>query len=53
MHDRYSRQQLFSPIGELGQQQLQQKHVLIVGVGALGSATAEADRKSTRLNSGH
>lgn len=42
MHDRYSRQQLFSPIGELGQQQLQQKHVLIVGVGALGSATAEA-----------
>ncbi|WP_107838703.1 MoeB/ThiF family adenylyltransferase [Metasolibacillus meyeri] len=42
MHDRYSRQQLFQPIGQLGQQQLQQKHVLIVGVGALGSASAEA-----------
>lgn len=42
MQDRYSRQQLFQPIGQLGQQQLQQKHVLIVGVGALGSASAEA-----------
>ncbi|WP_274310549.1 thiazole biosynthesis adenylyltransferase ThiF [Solibacillus daqui] len=42
MHNRYSRQQLFSPIGEKGQQLLQQKHVLIIGVGALGSASAEA-----------
>lgn len=42
MHNRYSRQQLFSPIGEKGQQLLEQKHVLIIGVGALGSASAEA-----------
>ena len=42
MHNRYSRQQLFSPIGEKGQQLLRQKHVLIIGVGALGSASAEA-----------
>ncbi len=42
MHNRYSRQQLFSPIGERGQQVLKQKHVLIIGVGALGSASAEA-----------
>ncbi|WP_042471402.1 thiazole biosynthesis adenylyltransferase ThiF [Bacillus ndiopicus] len=42
MHDRYSRQQLFHPIGQLGQQQLKHKHVLIVGAGALGSASAEA-----------
>ena len=42
MHNRYSRQQLFSPIGEKGQALLKQKHVLIIGVGALGSASAEA-----------
>lgn len=42
MHNRYSRQQLFSPIGEKGQKLLKQKHVLIIGVGALGSASAEA-----------
>jgi len=42
MDNRYSRQQLFSPIGEIGQQQLQEKHVLIIGTGALGSASAEA-----------
>jgi len=42
MHNRYSRQELFSPIGEKGQQLLKQKHVLIIGVGALGSASAEA-----------
>jgi adenylyltransferase/sulfurtransferase len=40
--NRYSRQQLFRPIGEKGQEMLKQKHVLIVGVGALGSASAEA-----------
>lgn len=40
--NRYSRQQLFRPIGEKGQEMLKQKHVLIVGVGALGSALAEA-----------
>lgn len=42
MNNRYSRQQLFSPIGQIGQQAMKQKHVLIIGVGALGSASAEA-----------
>ena len=42
MQNRYSRQQLFNPIGEKGQLLLKQKHVLIIGVGALGSASAEA-----------
>lgn len=41
MTDRYSRQTLFQPIGVKGQSQLQQKHVLILGCGALGSANAE------------
>ncbi len=41
MENRYSRQQLFTPIGERGQQKIRQKHLLIVGVGALGSAVAE------------
>src|SRR3954463_3502552 len=40
--DRYSRQQLFRPIGANGQEKIRQKHVLIVGAGALGSASAEA-----------
>ena len=39
---RYSRQERFSPIGREGQIQLGQKHVLIVGAGALGSANAES-----------
>ncbi|XQY92831.1 thiazole biosynthesis adenylyltransferase ThiF [Metabacillus sp. HB246100] len=39
--DRYSRQMLFSPIGEKGQHEIQNKHVLIVGAGALGTANAE------------
>lgn len=42
MQDRYSRQQLFKPIGTEGQQKLATKHVLIIGMGALGSAAAEA-----------
>ncbi|MFJ7406738.1 MULTISPECIES: thiazole biosynthesis adenylyltransferase ThiF [unclassified Lysinibacillus] len=42
MQNRYSRQQLFNPIGQTGQASIQQKHVLIVGAGALGSASAEA-----------
>lgn len=29
--ERYSRQMLFSPIGESGQEKIKQKHVLIVG----------------------
>ncbi|MEH7081978.1 thiazole biosynthesis adenylyltransferase ThiF [Neobacillus drentensis] len=42
MINRYSRQELFSPIGKDGQQRISDKHVLIIGVGALGSACAEA-----------
>lgn len=40
--DRYHRQMLFAPIGESGQDRLKESHVLIVGVGALGSGSAEA-----------
>ncbi|KFZ42696.1 thiamine biosynthesis protein MoeB [Anoxybacillus flavithermus] len=39
--DRYSRQQLFAPIGERGQQSIREKHVLLIGAGALGAANAE------------
>lgn len=39
--NRYSRQQLFAPIGEKGQQHIREKHVLIIGAGALGAANAE------------
>lgn len=39
--ERYSRQMLFKPIGETGQQRIAGKHVLIIGCGALGSANAE------------
>ncbi|MFC5559366.1 ThiF family adenylyltransferase [Ureibacillus thermophilus] len=39
--ERYSRQLLFSPIGEEGQKKLLKSHVLIVGAGALGCANAE------------
>ncbi|MFL6562158.1 MAG: ThiF family adenylyltransferase, partial [Bacillus sp. (in: firmicutes)] len=42
MNNRYSRQELFSPIGKDGQQRIFNKHVLIIGVGALGSGSAEA-----------
>ncbi|MFJ8089113.1 thiazole biosynthesis adenylyltransferase ThiF [Lysinibacillus sp. Ag94] len=42
MNDRYSRQQLFAPIGESGQQKISAKHALIVGAGALGTTNAEA-----------
>ncbi|MDR4410426.1 thiamine biosynthesis protein MoeB, partial [Bacillus anthracis] len=41
MNNRYSRQELFSPIGEEGQQTIREKHVLIIGAGALGRANAE------------
>src|SRR5699024_7256967 len=41
MIDRYSRQILFPPIGEEGQRLLGEKHVLIIGVGALGTQSAE------------
>lgn len=42
MTGRYSRQELFSPIGTIGQQRLGQKHVLVVGAGALGTGSAES-----------
>ncbi len=38
--ERYSRQVLFAPIGQHGQQCLSRAHALIVGVGATGAATA-------------
>lgn len=41
MKERYSRQILFSNIGENGQELLRSKHVLIIGVGALGTGNAE------------
>lgn len=41
MNDRYSRQVLFSGIGKDGQAQISEKHVLIIGAGALGSGNAE------------
>src|SRR5699024_1989540 len=40
--NRYSRQMLFGPIGEAGQEQLQHKHVLIIGAVALGTQSAES-----------
>lgn len=42
MSARYSRQERFKEIGISGQQQIRDKHVLIVGAGALGSSNAEA-----------
>lgn len=38
---RYSRQVLFSGIGEEGQNKLSKKHVLMIGVGALGTSNSE------------
>src|SRR5690625_643918 len=40
--ERYSRQQLFVPIGERGQRLLRQKHALIIGLGTLGTQSSEA-----------
>ncbi|WP_201715024.1 thiazole biosynthesis adenylyltransferase ThiF [Rossellomorea arthrocnemi] len=40
--ERYSRQKLFSPIGTEGQQRIRDKHVLVIGAGALGTGNAEA-----------
>jgi sulfur carrier protein ThiS adenylyltransferase len=42
VNDRYSRQELFSPIGKEGQAKIREKSVLIVGAGALGASSAEA-----------
>jgi adenylyltransferase/sulfurtransferase len=38
---RYSRQELFKPIGPAGQKEIRKKHAVIVGVGALGTHTSE------------
>ncbi|HMF75866.1 MAG TPA: ThiF family adenylyltransferase [Bryobacteraceae bacterium] len=40
--ERYSRQILFPPIGELGQERIQRAAICIVGCGALGSFQAES-----------
>ncbi|SES90554.1 Molybdopterin or thiamine biosynthesis adenylyltransferase [Oceanobacillus limi] len=42
MSERYSRQELFTPIGKEGQSNIRQKHVLVIGAGALGTGSAEA-----------
>ena len=39
--ERYSRQNLVKDIGEHAQETIKQKHVLIVGMGALGTHVAE------------
>ncbi|MFS0824392.1 thiazole biosynthesis adenylyltransferase ThiF [Bacillus sp. 1P02SD] len=41
MNERYSRQELFTPIGLEGQKKIRSKHVLIIGAGALGTGSAE------------
>ena len=40
-NNRYSRQVLFSPIGQMGQAHLSKSHVLLVGCGALGTGIAD------------
>jgi len=40
IHEKYSRQTLFAPIGEEGQQRLFASSVVIVGCGAIGAAAA-------------
>lgn len=42
MKGRYSRQELYKPIGVSGQKKIQTKHVLIIGCGALGTMNAES-----------
>ena len=42
MQNRYSRQTLFSPIGEEGQAKIRQSTTLLIGCGALGTAIAES-----------
>ena len=41
MEQRYEKQEMCSFIGEAGQRKIRQKHVLVVGAGALGSASSE------------
>jgi len=42
LNGRYSRQELFPPIGTAGQELLGSKHALLIGAGALGTGNAEA-----------
>jgi len=39
--NRYSRQELFAPIGEAGQKKIREASVFILGAGALGSSSGE------------
>src|SRR5437763_14929722 len=39
--ERYSRQIRFAPIGEAGQERLASARVLVIGLGALGTVTAD------------
>ncbi|MBO1914455.1 ThiF family adenylyltransferase, partial [Microvirga sp. 3-52] len=41
MNERYSRQELFTPIGEEGQALIRNASVFILGAGALGSSAGE------------
>lgn len=41
MSERYSRHEIFAPIGVEGQAKIRKKHVLIIGAGALGTGSAE------------
>ena len=38
LHERYSRQVLFAPIGSVGQERIRQSKVTVVGCGAIGSS---------------
>lgn len=40
-NDRYSRQQLFSKIGNEGQERIENSHVAVIGAGALGSSSLD------------
>ena len=44
--DRYSRQMLYKHIGVEGQRSISQKHVMIVGMGALGTHVSRRFSKS-------
>ncbi|CAM3952842.1 ThiF family adenylyltransferase [Lederbergia lenta] len=41
MNSRYSRQEMFTPIGKEGQIRLKAAHILMIGAGALGTANGE------------
>src|SRR6185312_14087424 len=41
LEKRYSRQTLFRPVGQTGQERINSSHVVIIGCGALGSAISE------------